>query len=279
MKGECGPAEEVIMPGATSNGYRWTARTVFVSALAVACAAQTPPSFLTEKAAKVMSLTGQVSVLRDSSPWALQVGDWVHVRQIILSGSDGYAQFQVNDGSTFEVFPNSRLVFRNNPGNLRDLLDVLIGRVKVHIQKFGGQPNSNRVQTPTAVISVRGTIFDVTVEDDDATTLIYVEEGSVAVRHALIPSGEPKILNAGDYIRVYKNQPLAQKSFDKGSAVQHGLRAAADAIYTILYRMPRTGGGGGGVPGGGAPRAPGDTGVEPPPPPPPDEGGPPPPPE
>ena len=68
------------------------------------------------------------------------------------------------------------------------------GRVKVHIQKLGGQPNNNRVTTPTAVISVRGTIFDVSVEDGEST-LVAVEEGLVEVRHAasrqLSETGQP----------------------------------------------------------------------------------------
>src|SRR5438046_4906707 len=37
--------------------------------------------------------------------------------QIIVTGAEGYAVFQVADGSTFEVFQNSRVVFRDNPGN------------------------------------------------------------------------------------------------------------------------------------------------------------------
>ena len=143
----------------------------FVAAWLVAmlgvCSAQTLPGH-PGVAAKVLSLTGQVSVLRDSIPWALQAGDEVRPQQVILTGPDGHARFQVSDGSTFEVFPSSRVVFRNNPGNWRDLLDMLIGRVKVHIQKWGGQPNPNNVRTPTAVISVRGTIFEVAVEDEDA---------------------------------------------------------------------------------------------------------------
>ena len=117
-------------------------------------------------------------------------------RQIIITGPDGFAVFQVSDGSTFEVFPNARVVFRENYGSWRDLLDVLLGRVKVHIQKLGGQPNYNRVRTPTAVISVRGTIFDVAVEDEDDTTLVSVEEGQVGVQHLLKP-GPERILNPG----------------------------------------------------------------------------------
>jgi len=34
--------------------------------------------------------------------------------QIIVTGADSYAQFQVSDGSTFEVFSNAKVVFRDN---------------------------------------------------------------------------------------------------------------------------------------------------------------------
>src|ERR1700758_2028929 len=91
-------------------------------------------------AAKVVELSGQVSVLRDSQPWALNVGDSIQVKQVIITGPDGFAKFQVSDGSTFEVYPNSNVTFRNNPGSLRDLLDLWVGRIKVHIQRIGGQP-------------------------------------------------------------------------------------------------------------------------------------------
>lgn len=225
-------------------------------------------------AAKVVSLLGQVSVLRDSSPWALNVGDSVQPAQIIITGADGFAKFQLSDGSTFEVFPNSRTIFRKSPSNWKDLLDVIIGRVKVHIQKIGGQPNFNQVHTPTAVISVRGTTFDVSVDDDD-TTLVSVEEGEVGVRHALMPSGE-KSLHPGESITVYKNQPIAKK-IDRGSAAQTALRAAAQALYELIYRTPRGAAGGATSAGGSAPlptdtngkQGGGDAPAPPPPPPPP----------
>ena len=204
-------------------------------------------------AAKVVTLNGQVSILRDNSPWALNVGDSVQPRQIIVTGVDGYALLQVSDGSTFEVFPNSRVVFRENPGNWKDLLEVFLGRVKIQIQKLGGQPNYNKVYTPTAVISVRGTVFDVSVEDEDATTLVVVDEGQVEVRHALLPSGT-KTLNAGEWIRVYKGQPLQAKSVDRGNVIRGAMRAAAEALYEVMYRtqrVPSSSGGGVTLPGGG----------------------------
>lgn len=210
----------------------------------VVCLGQFRPSDSDNYAAKVVTLTGQVSVLRDTTQWALEVGSSVNVKELIVTGPDGHAQFQVSDGSNFEVYPNSRVVFRKNAPNWRDLLDVLVGRVKVHIEHLGGQPNPNRILTPTAVISVRGTIFDISVEDEDETTMVEVEEGMVEVQHALLPRGNAKMLTAGESIRVYKNEPLASSLIDKGDLFRRIFRAALDAATTIATRTPRIGDGG-----------------------------------
>lgn len=229
-----------------------------------------PPAALSvDTAAQVVSLSGQVSVLHDSEPWALNIGDRVQAKQVIVSGPDGYALFQVSDGSTFEVYPNSNVVFRKNPPNWRDLLDVLVGRVKIHIQKWGTEPNPNRIHTPSAVISVRGTTFDVSVSGEDESTLIAVEEGQVDVRHAL--KGDTKTLNAGESLQVYKNQPLAYRTIDKGAIAQRILRALNDALYTMQTSGGRVPGVGKipGSPGQTAPIPPPPTTPPPPPPPPP----------
>jgi ferric-dicitrate binding protein FerR (iron transport regulator) len=203
-----------------------------------------------DAAAKVITMTGQVSALRDSELWALNVGDFVQAQQVIQTGPDGYAKFQTSDGSTFEVYPSSQVIFRKNPGSLRDLLDLFVGRVKVHIQRLGGEPNPNRVMTPTAVISVRGTIFDVSINDDDETTVVSVEEGSVEVRHALKP-GAPKIVNEGETLHVYKDEPLAKSAVDKNELLQRIVRGLGDAAYRIAISPPgRAGLGGLGSPVG-----------------------------
>ncbi len=223
-------------------------------------------------AAHVVSREGQVSLYKDNTYWAIDTGDAVKVRQVVVTGADGHATFRVSDGSTFEVFPNSQVTFRANPGSLRDILDVWLGRIRVHIQRPGGQPNPNRVFTPTAIISVRGTVFDVTVDDEAEATVVLVEEGSVAVEHRLMPrSFEPKILHAGQELTVHRNLPLDEaRHFDAVRALQ----IASDIFIQIMVRMPRSGGGigfpgpgGGGIGGGGG--LPGDTGAKPPAPPPP----------
>jgi hypothetical protein len=191
-------------------------------------------------AAKVMTFTGQLSVMRNSTAWALNVGDLVQPEQIIVTGADGYGLFQVADGSQFEVFPRSRVVFRANRGDWKDLLEVWLGKVRVQIEHVGGLPNHNKVRTPTAVISVRGTIFDVEVEDDTETTTVIDEEGQVEVSHLLRPS--TRLLNPGDYIRVYKNEPLAKQLIDKGSLMQRAIRAASEGFYQAAINASRSAG-------------------------------------
>ena len=247
----------------------------------IVCLAQFPSSDAINYAAKAVAVNGQVSVLRDSIPWAISAGEMVQVQQIIVTGPTGSALFQLTDGSTFEVYPNSRVEFRKTLGDWRDLLDVLVGRIRVHIEHLWGQPNPNRVITPTAVISVRGTTFTVDVDDDDETTLVEVEEGSVEVEHALFPRG-PKRLGAGESLRVYRNEPIASSGpADKGTVVRYIIRVLRDWAATMYTRSARVSIPG--APGGGSvgdsckPGTPGCGGSVPAPPPPPPVPPPPPP--
>src|ERR1017187_1841030 len=110
-------------------------------------------------AAWVVLQSGDVSMMKDTSGYRkpLVPCSFVSQQQVIKTGPDGYAKFQVSDGSTFEVFPNSEVTFRKTYG-IGDLLNVWMGKVKVYIQHLPGIPNPNNVTTPTALISVRGTI-------------------------------------------------------------------------------------------------------------------------
>src|SRR5215472_1866280 len=230
---------------------------LFLGVTGMVCSGQ-PLSLSNDSAGYVVSLTGQVSVLRDGEPWGLNLGDKVHIQQVIVTGPDGFAKFQVSDGSFFEVYPNSNVVFRKNPGNLRDLLDLLVGRVKIHIQKWGGQPNPNRILTPTAVISVRGTTFDVAVDDDDQTTLVTVEEGAVDVYNPASPTA-PKRVNAGESVEIYRNVPVAH-NIDKGDLTRRLLRMMTDAARVAMTQASHT--------ATSVSTAPGVGGQTPPPPPP-----------
>ena len=264
------------MNAASHHGFRTAAVALALTAAGCIGALAQPAGLpLPAGAARLVSLTGRVSVLKDANPWALSLGDVIQPRQEVVTGPDGMALFQIEDGSTFEVFPNSHVIFRDNRGNWQDLLEVFLGKVRLKIEHLGGQPNRNRVHTPTAVISVRGTVFDVDVEDSQATTLVLVEEGVVEVRHTL-QAGATKVLQAGEWIRVFRNQPLAIKYVDRGALLQRAVAAARDAAFQVLTRTPATAGHPGTPATPGSAGSPGDgckgASCPPPPPPPPPPG-------
>jgi hypothetical protein len=226
----------------------WTSRSLFLAAALVLFMA---PLSAQDSAAKVAYQTGQVSIANGGYFKALSAGDTVKAQQLVVTGPDGYARFEVSDGSTFEIFPNSKVVFRETPGNWQHLLNVWFGRVKVFIQHAPGVPNPNQVTSPTAVISVRGTVFDVVVTDADGTTQVSVDEGEVAVRN-MTAQGNSAILHPGDSITVYRDIPLFARQIDKGNILRNALRVARDAYYQVMIQRPVGGTGPvGTIPGAG----------------------------
>lgn len=245
-----------------------TARALLPAALAFVSLAPlfAQNGLLKPGSAKVIAMTGRVSILKDGVEWAGNVGNIVEPQQVVVTGDNSYAKFQLADGSTFEVFQNSRAIFHETPG-WDEMLRVLLGRVKVFVDHSNG-PNHKRVTTQTAIISVRGTVFDVVVEDEDGTTFISVDEGLVDVRHQIF-GGNPVELHPGESIRVFRDQRLAARTIDKGSLARGVLRAAAQAVYDVLYGHATVGGTGSAsspVPPSQGDKKPNPTGNAPPPP-------------
>ena len=195
--------------------------------------------------AVVLFQSGDASQLGDRAGYRATIAPCgiVKQQQVIRTGPDGYAKFQVSDGSTFEVFPNSEVTFRKTYG-IGDLLNVWLGKVKVYIQHLNGVPNPNNVTTPTALISVRGTIFDVDVQDLDGTTFVTLDEGLVDVRHLQVASRVVR-LNPGESIQVLPNLPLAALPRDKSVVFRQVLRAMEDAARQVIYQRAGTNGTGG----------------------------------
>jgi hypothetical protein len=172
---------------------------------------------LQKDAATVISADGQVSFEKDGQEWAIEPAQHIWVTTPLVTGTDGYARFQVAGGTGFELFAHSRLTFRKNPGNPQDLLDVETGRVRVQIVPSPEQPLQNRVMTPAAIILCRGAAtFAVAVDDEDNSTRIDVQQGEVMVQHALLPRTEPVLVKAGDAISVQADAPLVLRRLNRG---------------------------------------------------------------
>ncbi|HWC98303.1 MAG TPA: FecR domain-containing protein [Candidatus Sulfopaludibacter sp.] len=238
--------------------FMQTTRALLIAALAVVCLVPLHAQRLQQPVATVLDLSGQVSLLGDGGLMTpLSVGIPVKQAQVIVTGVDGWAKFQYTDGSTFEIFPKSKVVFQEHPADWEHLLNIWIGHVKVWIQHGAGVPNYKNVTTPTAVISVRGTIFSIDVEDDD-TTVVSVEDGIVDVRNVTALTGKIPRLTKGQSITVIRNVPLAVNRIDTNGILLKATRAIQDAVYQAVMNRRVGGIGGSGGPVGTTGGAQGD---------------------
>jgi len=90
------------------------------------------------------------------------------------------------DESEIIVQPHTRLVVKDPaPGNW-DALEILLGRVRAYIRKRTGGAPPFQMGTPSAVIAVRGTRFDVEVNGRGVSE-VDVFDGLVEVASSTIP--------------------------------------------------------------------------------------------
>ncbi len=181
--------------------------------------------------AHAVAVTGKVSRERDRQPWAVSAGEQVPVRQVITTGSDGYARFTVSGGSNFVLFSNSRIVFRQNTARAGDLLDVMSGRVRVHLQPSMSQPQQ-RIFTPTAVITAVQPATLALAIDQDNTLRIDVLEGEIRVQHTRLPKSDPTVVRALDAILVRPDEPISRR-VDRGSLYRYTVKPFRDLWIAV----------------------------------------------
>ncbi len=130
----------------------------------------------TERFAKIEELSGEVKLktgIEDSWKEA-EVGMQITQDCEIKTGRDSRAVLVLDEKGTtgtVDVLPNSwmrlgELGYSDLSKEKRTLLDLALGRILVHAEKLKGN-ESFQVRTPTSTTSVRGTVFEVSVEDKD----------------------------------------------------------------------------------------------------------------
>ncbi|MGE5324003.1 MAG: FecR domain-containing protein [Actinomycetota bacterium] len=119
---------------------------------------------------------------------------------LISTEDSGRMLLHLSDGSDLLVRSNTRLILKApEPGAWR-YLQLLIGHVRAEIKKrLGGAPGF-QIGTPSAVISVRGTVFDVEVNRTGITE-VDVHEGVVQL-DSTKGLGESVLIRAGYSSRV-----------------------------------------------------------------------------
>ena len=163
--------------------------------------------------AKVLSTEGQVEIQRQPANQpqlqkiAFKIEDELRAGDTIITGKNGRLVLGLSDGSQAVIAPKTTVVIKDLSQSPRTLFNVIRGKTRVHIEKLGGQPNPYRVNTPTAVIAVRGTIFDVLVDGNE--TRVFLHEGQVAVTNLNMPD-QPILLFAGQMTKVLMQRPPDQ---------------------------------------------------------------------
>ena len=168
-----------------------------------------PSALLGQGTLRISSLYGTVEwrgvasktfVPLTASTQTVQTGDE------LKTSAGGTVMLELPDGSYMVVSENSTLTIEDFwSGNLRSIVNLMVGKVRFYIQRLGGRPNPYRVTTPTALIAVRGTIFEVTV-DEFQIAEVRCLEGRVAVesvglsdREVILEAGRKTLVRPGEY--------------------------------------------------------------------------------
>jgi hypothetical protein len=193
----------------------------------------------------ILTLNGRVSVEHGGDLWAMMPGQTISSGQVVVTGPDGYAQLELSDHSIIEVFSNSRLVFRPSRFDWKELVEIYLGKIRLQIQHLTKDDSPYHVSSPTAVISIRGTVLDVEVGPGDDTT-VQVVTGSVSVRHRLLP-GKDVIVETGQTLRVFASMPLASAKATSPLVVAGRIARIVGDTLSQLGSPVRSGGGHGGT--------------------------------
>ncbi|MGH9835416.1 MAG: FecR family protein [Blastocatellia bacterium] len=175
--------------------------------------------------ARIKSVGGYALRINSLRAFTLAKGDTLAPGDEIDTSRGGRVVIELTDGSVVIVQPGSRLVFKDYraASSLRELFQILVGRVRVKINHYGGRPNPYRVNSPTASILVRGTEFGVAVERTGETRVV-VYEGLVEVeslsdpRHrALVSPGRGVLVRPNADIRFFTPGPGSEIGERSGS--------------------------------------------------------------
>lgn len=166
--------------------------------------------------ARVAGLSGGTAlrVVSGRGSFQLKKGDGLMPGDRIDTRGGAKVVIEMSDGSLITVLPGSQVVLRDlqSAGSLRDILEILGGRVRLKVNRVGGRPNPVRVNTPTASIAVRGTEFGVIVAPGETAVAVY--EGLVEVisrsapdQRALVEPGQAVTIRQNDIIRFFVPGP------------------------------------------------------------------------
>lgn len=150
--------------------------------------------------ATISDFKGKVGIQLPAQAFAAPVRGEILPPETTVNTEDGRLLLKLADGSDVLVRAHTKLLLKQPETSGWKYFQLLMGRVRTQIQKrMGGSP-AFQIGTPSAVISVRGTKFDVEV-DRRGFTEVDVDEGVVELE-AVTGRGQSVMITAGFSSRV-----------------------------------------------------------------------------
>jgi len=143
-----------------------------------------------ESIGEVSSFYGDVNILHQGEPdWAAaELGLEIFQYDTIKTAIKSKTRITFEDGSLLNLSENTQMEIKEHiytPEEERrtSFFSMARGKVRVFCQRFAGKGSRFHVETPTAVIGIRGTKFIIWVVSNELTTVICLED-EVFVRNA-----------------------------------------------------------------------------------------------
>src|SRR5262245_56270405 len=150
--------------------------------------------------ATITDFKGKVGIRHPGQGLAVPLRGSILPPETEVNTDDGHLLLRLADGSDVLVRSHTRLTVKQPETSGWRYLQLMIGRIQTQIQKHLGNTPAVQIGTPSAVISVRGTRFDVEV-DRRGFTEVDVEEGVVELESAS-GRGSGVLITAGFSSRV-----------------------------------------------------------------------------
>jgi len=109
--------------------------------------------------ARVIAVSGPASVLWAGRSRPLAAGNELAAGEVVVTCARSMVVVETAEGGVYNIFPESRVGFRENRWSWLDQVDRWLGRIKAHIQGVGGPPSYDPLSSPTAVLAVRAAIL------------------------------------------------------------------------------------------------------------------------
>ena len=200
-----------------------------------------------KSSANVKFLVGKVLLMRHGKiHWKkVHFNDKVYQGDRIRTDLSSRVELQMPDGSVIKINENSMFDVTEIKTPQNEHADKMsftlwVGSIFAKFQKIVEQRQTRQIESPSAVVAIRGTQFDMAV-DHNQTTTVRVYEGRVSLRSKQVP-GEV-FVSSNQESKVEKGKaPSPPKPFKapKGGKAQGGLLPKGELLKINLSKFQFT---------------------------------------